>query len=111
MFCVCWELLGLGGMGLGTPGCGHLQCPRYGAKPPCAPSPQIDQLRAELLQERSSRQDLECDKVSLERQVSGGAASSPRPCRTRGPSCSRLGFPAPLQHVPCVCKGLSHFSS
>uniref|UniRef100_A0A8C3JQ65 Cingulin n=1 Tax=Calidris pygmaea TaxID=425635 RepID=A0A8C3JQ65_9CHAR len=28
----------------------------------------IDQLRAELLQERSSRQDLECDKVSLERQ-------------------------------------------
>ncbi|NXE16201.1 CING protein, partial [Lophotis ruficrista] len=29
---------------------------------------QIDQLRAELLQERSSRQDLECDKVSLERQ-------------------------------------------
>uniref|UniRef100_A0A8C3JX32 Cingulin n=1 Tax=Calidris pygmaea TaxID=425635 RepID=A0A8C3JX32_9CHAR len=30
--------------------------------------PLIDQLRAELLQERSSRQDLECDKVSLERQ-------------------------------------------
>ncbi|XP_061872063.1 cingulin isoform X1 [Colius striatus] len=29
---------------------------------------QIDQLRSELLQERSSRQDLECDKVSLERQ-------------------------------------------
>ncbi|XP_077697127.1 cingulin isoform X2 [Eretmochelys imbricata] len=29
---------------------------------------QIDQLRAELLQERSSRQDLECDKISLERQ-------------------------------------------
>ncbi|XP_037267710.1 cingulin isoform X1 [Falco rusticolus] len=29
---------------------------------------QIDQLRAELLQERSSRQDLECDKASLERQ-------------------------------------------
>ncbi|XP_042641464.1 cingulin [Tyto alba] len=29
---------------------------------------QIDQLRAELLQERSSRQDLECDKLSLERQ-------------------------------------------
>uniref|UniRef100_A0A8D2JB48 Cingulin n=1 Tax=Varanus komodoensis TaxID=61221 RepID=A0A8D2JB48_VARKO len=29
---------------------------------------QIDQLRAELLQERSIRQDLECDKVSLERQ-------------------------------------------
>ncbi|XP_075593483.1 cingulin [Balearica regulorum gibbericeps] len=29
---------------------------------------QIDQLRAELLQERSCRQDLECDKVSLERQ-------------------------------------------
>ncbi|XP_043819662.1 cingulin isoform X2 [Dromiciops gliroides] len=29
---------------------------------------QIDQLRGELLQERSSRQDLECDKISLERQ-------------------------------------------
>uniref|UniRef100_A0A0F7Z9F8 Cingulin n=1 Tax=Crotalus adamanteus TaxID=8729 RepID=A0A0F7Z9F8_CROAD len=29
---------------------------------------QIDQLRAELLQERSARQDLECDKVALERQ-------------------------------------------
>uniref|UniRef100_A0A8C3SGI8 Cingulin n=2 Tax=Chelydra serpentina TaxID=8475 RepID=A0A8C3SGI8_CHESE len=29
---------------------------------------QIDHLRAELLQERSSRQDLECDKSSLERQ-------------------------------------------
>ncbi|KAK2525090.1 Cgn [Columba guinea] len=29
---------------------------------------QLDQLRAELLQERSGRQDLECDKVSLERQ-------------------------------------------
>ncbi|KYO19695.1 cingulin-like [Alligator mississippiensis] len=29
---------------------------------------EIDQLRAELLQERSSRQDLECDKISLERQ-------------------------------------------
>lgn len=28
----------------------------------------MEQLRAELLQERSSRQDLECDKVSLERQ-------------------------------------------
>ncbi|OPJ71566.1 cingulin [Patagioenas fasciata monilis] len=28
----------------------------------------LDQLRAELLQERSGRQDLECDKVSLERQ-------------------------------------------
>ncbi|KAL7977994.1 hypothetical protein Chor_004981 [Crotalus horridus] len=30
---------------------------------------QIDQLRAELLQERSARQDLECDKVALERQL------------------------------------------
>ncbi|KAM4691037.1 cingulin isoform 1-T1 [Rhinophrynus dorsalis] len=29
---------------------------------------QMDQLRAELMQERSSRQDLECDKISLERQ-------------------------------------------
>uniref|UniRef100_A0A8C4YJ73 Cingulin n=1 Tax=Gopherus evgoodei TaxID=1825980 RepID=A0A8C4YJ73_9SAUR len=29
---------------------------------------QIDQLRADLLQERSSRQELECDKISLERQ-------------------------------------------
>ncbi|XP_040854478.1 cingulin isoform X1 [Ochotona curzoniae] len=29
---------------------------------------QVDQLRAELMQERSTRQDLECDKISLERQ-------------------------------------------
>ncbi|XP_051848602.1 cingulin isoform X2 [Antechinus flavipes] len=29
---------------------------------------QIDQLRGELMQERSTRQDLECDKISLERQ-------------------------------------------
>ncbi|XP_053560004.1 cingulin isoform X2 [Bombina bombina] len=29
---------------------------------------QMDQLRSELMQERSSRQDLECDKISLERQ-------------------------------------------
>lgn len=26
-------------------------------------------MRSELLQERASRQDLECDKISLERQV------------------------------------------
>ncbi|XP_012870464.1 PREDICTED: cingulin [Dipodomys ordii] len=29
---------------------------------------QMDQLRTELMQERSTRQDLECDKISLERQ-------------------------------------------
>ncbi|XP_045335175.1 cingulin isoform X2 [Leopardus geoffroyi] len=29
---------------------------------------QVDQLRTELMQERSARQDLECDKISLERQ-------------------------------------------
>ncbi|XP_017500288.2 cingulin isoform X3 [Manis javanica] len=29
---------------------------------------QVDQLRSELMQERSARQDLECDKISLERQ-------------------------------------------
>ncbi|XP_059121782.1 cingulin [Peromyscus eremicus] len=29
---------------------------------------QMDQLRTELMQERSARQDLECDKISLERQ-------------------------------------------
>lgn len=27
------------------------------------------------MQERSARQDLECDKISLERQVSGGVRS------------------------------------
>lgn len=51
-------------------------------KPVSCPCPQIDQLRAELLQERSSRQDLECDKVSLERQVRlsrGGAGSCRQP--------------------------------
>lgn len=30
---------------------------------------QMDQMRSELMQERSVRQDLECDKMSLERQV------------------------------------------
>lgn len=30
---------------------------------------QMDQLRNELMQERGVRQDLECDKISLERQV------------------------------------------
>lgn len=30
---------------------------------------QMDQMRSELLQERAVRQDLECDKTSLERQV------------------------------------------
>lgn len=30
---------------------------------------QIDQLRSELMQERSSKQDLELDKTAMERQV------------------------------------------
>lgn len=30
---------------------------------------QMEQVRNELLQERAMRQDLECDKISLERQV------------------------------------------
>lgn len=93
MFCDCRELLGLGGMGPGTPGCGHLQCPHYGGEPPCAPSPQIDQLRAELLQERSSRQDLECDKVSLERQVSEGPHPAHGPA---GPGDPRAAASASL---------------
>lgn len=80
-------------MGPGTPGCGHLQCPHYGPKPPCAPSPQIDQLRAELLQERSSRQDLECDKVSLERQVSEGPHPAHSPA---GPGDPRAAASASL---------------
>ena len=29
----------------------------------------MDQMRSELVQERAFRQDLECDKMSLERQV------------------------------------------
>lgn len=29
----------------------------------------MDQMRNELLQERTARQDLECDKTSLDRQV------------------------------------------
>ncbi|XP_045151639.1 cingulin isoform X2 [Echinops telfairi] len=40
---------------------------------------QVDQLRTELLHERSARQDLECDKISLERQnkdLKGRLASS-----------------------------------
>ncbi|XP_055973605.1 cingulin isoform X2 [Sorex fumeus] len=40
---------------------------------------QVDQLRTELMQERSARQDLECDKISLERQnkdLKGRLASS-----------------------------------
>ncbi|XP_014816304.1 PREDICTED: cingulin, partial [Calidris pugnax] len=49
------------------PNCGNIFAGKKPQKTP-KPCPQIDQLRAELLQERSSRQDLECDKVSLERQ-------------------------------------------
>lgn len=30
---------------------------------------QLEQMRSELLQERAVKQDLECDKISLERQV------------------------------------------
>lgn len=30
---------------------------------------QMEQLRSELLQERASKQDLECDKIALDRQV------------------------------------------
>lgn len=33
------------------------------------PSSQVDQLRSELMQERSERHDLEMDKSALERQV------------------------------------------
>ena len=29
----------------------------------------MDQMRNELMQEKAARQDLECDKTSLERQV------------------------------------------
>lgn len=102
VFCDRRELAGLGGMGPGSPGHGHpALSPRRdrggggrGRAPAVPPSPQIDQLRAELLQERSSRQDLECDKVSLERQVSAAEGPHPAhgPAAHRGPSCSRLGF-------------------
>ncbi|KAM9214700.1 cingulin [Leptosomus discolor] len=51
---------------------------------------QIDQLRAELLQERSSRQDLECDKVSLERQNK----------ELKSRLASSEGLPKPSSNVP-----------
>lgn len=39
----------------------------------------MDQMRNELLQERTARQDLECDKMSLERQVlTSGRGTDPR---------------------------------
>lgn len=83
------------------------------------PCPQIDQLRAELLQERSSRQDLECDKVSLERQVwlsfrgagsnlsamgtAGGQLDhlSCEGCRAKHPGTALLLTRAPLGEGPC----------
>lgn len=83
------------------------------------PCPQIDQLRAELLQERSSRQDLECDKVSLERQVwlscrrarsnllamgtAGGQLDhlSCEGCRAKHPGTAPLLARAPLGEGPC----------
>lgn len=34
-----------------------------------SPASQVDQLRSELMQERSARHDLEMDKSALERQV------------------------------------------
>lgn len=44
---------------------------------------QIDQLRSELMQERSSKQDLELDKNAMERQVRG---TPPRCLLTSGVS-------------------------
>lgn len=37
----------------------------------------MEQMRSELLQEKAAKQDLECDKISLERQVrTAGSLSS-----------------------------------
>lgn len=37
----------------------------------------MEQIRSELLQEKAAKQDLECDKISLERQVrTAGSMSS-----------------------------------
>ena len=47
-----------------------VHCERSPNLAPLTPPHQVDQLRTELMQERSARQDLECDKISLERQVS-----------------------------------------
>lgn len=41
-------------------------------------SSQVDQLRSELMQERSARHDLEMDKSALERQVLLGSSTSCR---------------------------------
>lgn len=53
----------------------------------------MEQMRNELLQERAVRQDLECDKISLERQVRAAGRMSPPPIlpshsvqRYRGPA-------------------------
>lgn len=53
------------------------------------PSSQVDQLRSELMQERSARHDLEMDKSALERQVmfihpvkAGAHRFIPTQCRT-----------------------------
>lgn len=37
----------------------------------------MEQMRNELLQERAARQDLECDKISLERQVRAAEPTPP----------------------------------
>lgn len=39
---------------------------------------QLEQMRNELMQERASRQDVECDKISLERQVKTAPSVSDR---------------------------------
>lgn len=43
---------------------------------------QVDQLRSELMQERSERHDLEMDKSALERQVPFTDAHKPMQCLT-----------------------------
>lgn len=87
---------------------GELRWPQRMRQNQSVPSPcsQMEQLRAELLQERSSRQDLECDKVSLERQVRlshgghGTAEGTPQ-----GRKAKHLG-PAPLLPRASLRKGL-----
>lgn len=60
---------------------------------------QMEQMRNELLQERAVRQDLECDKISLERQVRAAGPMSPPPTpplhsmqRYRGPTLPKRGI-------------------
>lgn len=70
---------------------------------------QVEQLRNELLQERATRQDLECDRIALERQVLSGSILVQRiklPVRNL---CNGLVLDSLTQRRPQNLQHISHW--